>query len=205
MTTLAKCKIVRRLGVNIFTKCEKVFAKKPYPPGQKRKRRRGGGISEFGKELLEKQKLRVLYGLRERQFGKYVEEILEKKGKVEDAPTLLIQKLENRLDNTVFRLGFATTRAQAKQLVSHGFVLVRGKPIDVPSYQVKTGDVVSIKPHKIGKAIFKDIGIKLKKYQPPSWLELDRDKLEGKVSGSPVFSEVAPPVEISSIFEYYSR
>lgn len=127
------------------------------------------------------------------------------RGKVEDASTLLVQKLESRLDNAAFRFGFAATRAQAKQLVSHGYFLVNDTSIDVPSYKVKVGDIIKVKPHKLKKGIFKEIGSKLKKHQPPSWLELDREKLEGKVTGVPRIEEAAPPAEISSIFEYYSR
>lgn len=204
MSIQAKCKIVRRLGTNIFPKCSKVLARKPYPPGQKGKRRRGA-LSEFGKELREKQKLQLLYNLRERQFKKYVMEALRARGRVEDASSILVQKLESRLDNTVFRLGFAVTRAQAKQLVSHGYFLINNISIDVPSYQVKAGDVIKIKPQKVKKGVFKDIGLRLKKYQPPSWLELDKEKLEGKVLGPPNVEEASPPAEISAIFEYYSR
>ena len=150
----SKCKICRRLGVKLFLKGEKCLSpkcpmvKKPYPPGQKRKRR-PIPLSEYGKELREKQKLKNWYNLGERQFKNYVKKVLDMRQKVEDPATLLIKNLETRLDNVIFRLGFATSRPQAKQLVSQALVLVNRKSIDTPSYQVKKGDIISIKPQKI--------------------------------------------------------
>jgi small subunit ribosomal protein S4 len=117
----------------------------------------------------------------------------------------LIQKLEKRLDNVVFRLGFAPSRVQAKQLVSHGHFLVNGKPVNIPSFSLKVGDVVSLKPQKSKKVIFKDLKSKLKKEKVPSWLSLDVEKLEGKIIGEPKIEEVAPPVEVSAVFEFYSK
>jgi len=205
-----KCKICRRLGVKLFLKGEKCVSpkcpmvKRSYPPGQKGKRRRGPP-SEYAKELAEKQKLKNWYNLRERQFKNYVKKVLAERGKVEDASSLLIKMLESRLDNVVFRLGFATSRAQARQLVSHGFFLVNGKPINFPSHQLKKGDVISIKPQKIKKVIFKNLKNLIKKHKVPKWLKLDATKLEGEVIGEPTLEDVMPPVELSSIFEFYSR
>jgi len=180
------------------------MVKKPYPPGQKRKRR-PIPLSEYGKELREKQKLKNWYNLGERQFKNYVKKVLDMRQKVEDPATLLIKNLETRLDNVIFRLGFATSRPQAKQLVSQALVLVNRKSIDTPSYQVKKGDIISIKPQKIKKSIFQNLKNLLKKHKTPSWLKLDVEKLEGKVIAEPSLEEVAPPVEISAIFEFYSR
>ena len=206
----AKCKICRRLGVKLFLKGDRCFSpkcsmvRKAYPPGKKGKRR-VKALSEYGKELREKQKLKNWYNLKERQFRKYVKEVLEKRGKVKDTSASLVKTLESRLDNAIFRLGFANSRVQAKQLVSHGHFLVSGKSIDTPSYQLKKGDVVALKPQKIKKTIFQNLKNLLKKHKTPSWLELDVEKLEGKVIGEPTIEEVAPPVEISAIFEFYSR
>jgi len=180
------------------------MVKRAYPPGQKGKRRKGI-LSEYGKQLGEKQKLKSWYNLGERQFKKYIKEILEKRGRVEDASAEIIKILELRLDNVVFRLGFAVSRARARQLVSHSYFLVNGKSINIPSYQLKKGDVISLKPSKVKKAIFQNLKNLLKKYKTPSWLELNLEKLEGKVIGEPKLEEVTPPVEISAIFEYYSR
>jgi small subunit ribosomal protein S4 len=206
----AKCRICRRLGVKLFLRGEKCFSpkcpmvKRPYPPGLPGKRRKSPP-SEYKKELIEKQKLKYWYGLSERQLKKYVKEALEKRGKVEDVSTLLIQNLEKRLDNVVYRLGFAVSRDQARQLVSHKFFLVNGKPVNIPSFSLKVGDTVSLKPQKLKKAIFKDLKERLKKHQVPSWLSLDPEKFEGKVISEPKVEEVAPPVEVSAVFEFYSR
>ena len=206
----AKCKICRRLGVKLFLKGEKCLSpkcpmvKKAYPPGQKGKRR-VKSLSEYGKELREKQKLKNWYNLKERQFRKYVKEALEKRRKMEDAGTVLIKTLESRLDNVVFRLGFASSRRLAKQLISHRHFLVNDKVINIPSYLVKKGDKIKIRPTSCKKTVFQNLSTLLKKYETPAWLELNIEKLEGKITGKPSLEEVAPPVEISSIFEYYSR
>jgi len=178
--------------------------RRAYPPGQKKKRR-PAPPSEYGKALREKQKLKSWYNLGERQFKNYVKKILEKRGRVEDASSLLIKTLESRLDNIVFRLGFASSRAQAQQLVSYSHFLVNGKSINVPSYLVKKGDIISIKEQKAKKVIFQNLKNLLKKHKTPNWLELDIEKLGGKITGEPNPEEITPPVEISAIFEYYSR
>ncbi len=206
----AKCKICRRLGVKLFLKGEKCLSpkcpmvRKPYPPGQKGKRRTGG-LSEYGKELREKQKLKNWYNLKERQFRKYVKMALETRGKVEDASAFLIRLLESRLDNVVFRLGFAPSRAAAHQLISHRHILVNERTINIPSYSVKKGDVIRVKPSASKKSVFRNLPTILKKHKPPSWLELNAEKLEGKVVNLPNLEEAAPPAEISSVFEFYSK
>lgn len=206
----SKCKICRRQGAKLFLKGEKCLSskcpmvKKPYPPGM-RKKRRPPASSEYGKELKEKQKLKNWYVLTERQLGNYVEEILKKRGRVEDASALLIQKLESRLDNAIFRLGFAPSRSQARQLVSHGHLLVNGRPINTPSYQLKKGDKISLKAASKKKKNLENLAVLLKKQQPPRWLQLDSASLEGVVADLPDSEEALPPAELSSIFEYYSR
>lgn len=206
----AKCKICRRLGEKLFLKGEKCLSpkcpmvRKPYPPGQKGKRRKGG-LSEYARELREKQKLKNWYHLKERQFAKYVRDALSRRGKVEDAGVQLIQTLERRLDNVVFRLGFATSRSQARQLVAHNHFLVNGKSVNIPSFLVKKGDKIKIKPSSVKKAIFKNLPTTLKKHNVPSWLSLDIKNLEGEVKGLPTLEEAVPPVEVSAIFEFYSR
>ncbi len=205
-----KCKICRRAGVKLFLRGERCFSpkcsmvKRPYPPGLKGKRRKPP-LSEYGRQLREKQKLKSIYNLNERQFKGYLEEILAERGKVKDASETLIKILESRLDNVVFRLGFANSRRQARQLVSHGHFLVNGRSTNIPSHRLQKGDVIAVKPTKTKKSLFKNLKNLLKKQKIPSWLELDIEKLEGKVIGEPTLQEVAPPVEISAIFEYYSR
>ena len=206
----AKCKICRRLGVKLFLKGEKcsspkcLMIKKPYPPGQKGKKQLKS-LSEYGKELKEKQKLKNWYSLKEKQFRKYVKEALRARGKVENASAILVQILESRLDNVIFRLGLASSRALARQIVSHGHILVNDRPVNIPSFLVKKGDKISIKPACIKKSIFSKLPSVLKKYKSPSWLELSAEKLEGKVLDAPNIEETGLSVEISSVFEHYSR
>ncbi len=204
------CTICRRLRQKLFLKGEKCISpkcpvvKRPYPPGVKGKRAKGK-FSEYEKELFEKQKMRSFYGISEKQFKNYVKEILKKRGKIEDTALELVKKLEKRLDNVVFRLGFATSRAQARQLVNHGHFLVNGKPVDIPSYQVRKGDVISVREYKKGKPFYKKTSLILKKIQPPSWLKLDKEKFSGEVIGEPSLEEAGVPAEIPSIFEFYAR
>jgi small subunit ribosomal protein S4 len=178
--------------------------RKAYPPGMRGKRRKRS-ITEYGKELKEKQKLRNWYNLRERQFKNYIKEVFKKQGRTENIADLLINKLENRLDNAVFRSGFAPSRLQARQLVSHGHFLVNGKKVNIPSYQVKKGDKITLSQKARQKSVFNNISSILKKHEPPSWIKVNAEKLEGEIIGKPSLEETAPPAEISSIFEFYSR
>lgn len=206
----SNCKICRRFGTKLFLKGDRCFTSKcafvrrPYPPGKKAKRRRGQ-FSEYGKELVEKQRLKNWYNLKESQFKNYVKKVLTKRGKVENAANALIVNLERRLDNVIFRLGFASSRAQAQQMVSHGLFLINGKTIDTPAHAVKKGDIITPRPQKIKKVIFQNAKNLLKKYKTPDWLQLDAEKLEGKVIGEPSLEGAAPPAEVSAIFEFYSR
>ncbi len=205
-----KCKICRRAGAKLFLKGEKCFSvkcpmiKKPYPPGQKRKRR-ASPLSEYGKELREKQKIRNWYNLSETQFKKYVKETLKKRRTTESPAQLLIEKLEKRFDNVIFRLGFAASHPQARQLVSHGHFLINNKPVNIPAHQMKVGDKISIRPNSLKKTAFENQAKIVKKYETPSWLKLNKEKLTGEIVGKPILEEVAPPAEISAIFEFYSR
>jgi len=180
------------------------MVRRPSTPGPKKKRR-GGTPSEYKKSLEEKQTLKKWYGLSERQFKRYVKETLEKMDKVDDVSAELIRRLEKRLDNVIFRLGFAKSRVQARQLVSHGYFLINGKPVNIPSYQVKKDDSVAIKENKKAKGIFKELANELKRKEIPAWLSLNKEKLEAKTIGEPNLDEVKPPAEISLIFEFYSR
>jgi len=205
-----QCKTCRRLGQKLFLKGDRCFSpkcailKRAYAPGPQRKRR-GGNASEYKKSLQEKQTLKKWYGVSERQFKRYVKETLAKMGKVENVSNELIKRLEERLDNVVFRFGFAKSRASARQLVSHGYFLINGKPVNIPSYTFKKGDVLTVKENKKQKGVLKNLAEQLKRQETPVWLTLNKDKLEGKSIGAPNLEEVKPPAEISSIFEFYSR
>jgi len=184
--------------------------KTPQRPGQdmmapvQRRKKRQGATSEYKKSLQEKQTLKRLYGMTERQFKRYVKETLEKVG-TENMSDSLIRRLEKRLDNVVFRLAFAKSRPHARQLVSHAYFLVNGKSVNIASFQVQKGDVISLKDTKKKKTLFNDLSERLKKAQVSSWLTLDAGKLEGKVVGEPNMATATPPVEMSLIFEFYSR
>lgn len=174
------------------------------PQGDQRRRGRRDSGSGFKKSLQEKQSLKRLYNLSEKQFKKYVTETLEKRHKTENVSDELIKRLEIRLDNVIFRLGFAKTRKQSRQMVSHAYFKVNGRPVNIPSYQVERDDIIEIKEGKKKKLIFKDLSDEMKKVQIPRWLEISKD-LQAKVVADPTLAEVNPPVEISLIFEFYSR
>ena len=180
------------------------MVKRAYAPGPQKKRR-GGAPSEYKKSLNEKQTLKRWYGLSERQFKKYVQETLAKMGKVDDVSAELIRRLEKRLDNVIFRLAFAKTRAQARQLVSQNYFLINGKPVNIPSYELRKDDTVALKENKKAKGVFKELANSIKKHEAPAWLNLNKEKLEAKTIGEPNLEEVKPPAEISLIFEFYSR
>ena len=162
-------------------------------------------VSEYGRQLKEKQNLKRQYNLRERQFSRYIKEAVSESLKGGNSQELFLQSLERRLDSIVFRMGMAQTRNQARQMVSHGHFMVNGRKLTVPSFKVKKGDVISVRPQSAEKTLFQNIKLGLKKYQQPSWLELDKEKMEAKVIGIPSFQEISPSVEVPLIFEFYSR
>ena len=175
--------------------------KKPYAPGIHGKKRRRA-ISEYGAQLIEKQKLSWIYNINERQLKRYFKEASREKGVTGNN---LLKKLETRLDNTVFKLGWAESRGKARQLVGHGHILVNNKRVGIPSFQASKGDVIKIKKNSLNLAPFKDLKTKLKKYKTPNWLSLNKNKLEGKVVSSPEQEDINIPVDIQMIVEYYSR
>lgn len=202
-----QCKRCRRIGEKLFLKGDRCYTpkcaivKRAYPPGIHGKKRRRGS-SEYGKQLLVKQKVRSMYGVLEKQFRKYVDGISGRQG---DKRELLFRKLEKRLDNVIFRLGFAQSRRKARQIVSHGHILVNGKRMNIPSYEVKAKDKISIKEKSQSLPLFADVKEALKKRQIPQWLSLNADKLEAIVISD------APDIEqdilqsLGLIIEFYSR
>ncbi len=174
--------------------------RKAYPPGQHGQTRRRG-LSEYGIQLREKQKVRRIYGLMEKQFRKYFDDASRAKG---DTGNIFISLLESRLDNAVYRFGFAASRNLARQLINHGHFLVNGKKVDIPSYSVKEGDVITIKNKKL--AVFDNLENTLKNYQFPAWLIIDDlKKMEGKVLSAPARQEIDLAADTQLIVEYYSR
>jgi small subunit ribosomal protein S4 len=173
--------------------------------GGQQRRKRQQKASEYKKSLVEKQTLKQWYGLSERQFKKYVKGALAKMGKVDDVSAELIRNLERRLDNVVFRMGLAKTRAQARQLVTHGYFQVNGKRVNIPSYSVLKDDVVALKETKKKKGIVKTNEEMAKKNVAHAWLAVDSAKMQATAVGEPTLDEVKPPAQISLIFEFYSR
>lgn len=160
--------------------------RKPYPPGilgKGKGKKPRKGLSEYGIQLKERQKIKLTYGIRQRQYENYLDEASKKKGA--DPTTQLFELLESRLDNVVFRIGFSGSRSGARQMVSHGHIIVNGRKMNISSLSLKKGDKVSIRPQSADKGILKDIDIKLKKYNPPSWLNVDKEKKEGEIVGRP--------------------
>ncbi len=205
-----KCKICRRLGVKLFLKGERCYGqkceivKRNYPPGI-RSKKRNRKISGYGRELAEKQKLRRWYNISERQFKKYVKETLAKGSRSGNAGDLLMKKLESRLDNTVYRFGFASSRFEARQLVNHGHFMVNKRKVDIPSYEIKKNDEIEIRAESRKKKKFEEIKTLIKNYKVPQWLSLDKEKMKGKVLDLPSEEDANVPVETSVIFEFYSK
>lgn len=196
----------RALGTKLFVKpyrCNSpkcAMVRHPQKPGIHGGARRRGQLSEFGQQLKEKQKIRFTYGIRER----YLENIFKKALKNPAATgEMLVNLLERRLDNVVFRLGFAPSRSVGRHLVSHGHILVNGRKTTVPSFQAKVNDVVSVRPQSKENFSFKELPAALKKYEPPVWLSVDADKLEGKVVSLPKDFEIS--FDVNLVVDYYSK
>ncbi len=193
-----KWKISRRLGFSILETGEEL-KKRPYAPGQHGNSRRKK-ISEYGKQLQEKQKVRYMYGLNERQFRKL---FLRAKKSKEVKGTALLILLESRLDNIVYRIGITRTRSSSRQLVNHGHILVDGKKVDIPSYSVKPGQKISLKEKSRN---FKFIKESLDLIQTiPAYVEFDKTKLEGTYVRHPERNELSSEIEENLIIEYYNR
>ena len=198
------CKLCRREKTKLFLKgsrCEGpkcAVEKRPYPPGEHGR----GRIKESGylMQLREKQKARRIYGVLETQFRNYYEEAARRKGITGE---VLLQLLETRLDNVVYRLGFAASRAQARQLVRHGHFHVNGRRVNIPSYQVRPDDVVTIAPNSAAQQVVRDATDLTASVAP--WLQADHDNLSGKVLKWPERSEIDTPVQEQLIVELYSK
>jgi small subunit ribosomal protein S4 len=204
----SKCKLCRRAGEKLFLKGDRCLSPKcaivrrPYAPGIHGHNPSRGG-SEYGKQLAMKQKIKRLYGVMERQFRHHFDEVKNVPGVTGDQ---LISRLERRLDNVIYRLGFAPSRATARQLVSHKMFELNGKRMNIPSVELNVGDVIVLKATKKEKSYFKNLLETLKnKKDVPHWLELDADKLTGKVVALPNREDVGVQVDAQMVVEYYSK
>ena len=202
------CRLCRREGVKLFLKGERCYTSKcamerrPYPPGMHGQERRRTKLSDYGIRLREKQKLRRIYGVMERQFRRYFDMATRAKGMTGRE---LLTLLERRLDNVVYRLGFASSRAQARQLVRHGHFTVNGRKVDIPSYLVKPGDVIAVREESKKKAYFKNLAEEMEQVSVPSWLSLDPMTLSGRVLELPKREDIDVPVNEQLVVEFYSR
>lgn len=202
----ASCRICRREGGKLFLKGDRCYTEKcaverrKYPPGQ-----HGQGyrkLSDYGVQLREKQKVRKMYGLLERQFRRYFYEAERREGITGE---ILLQLVESRLDNIVYRMGFAPNRRRARQLISHGHIVVNGKEINLPSYQVKEGDWVSVKDSSRDMPEIIDSLSKIEHRGIPAWVEVDSVNHTGKVLRIPSRDEIQLPVQEQLIVELYSK
>jgi len=201
MINKPKYKTARRLGANIFDKTQtQKFATKE---AQRKVEKRSRPKSDFGLQMLEKQKAKATYGVSERMFAKYVKSILDKAGA--NSPADLILILESRLDNVIYRLGLTASRQASRQMVSHGHIMVNGVKVTIPSYRVSVGDKISIRERSNKKGIFTNIDEKLKTHVYPSWLAFDITKKEAKVQGAPKLTSLENSFDPTAILNFYSR
>lgn len=194
-------KICKRLGSGVFQKCQTQKFETSKSRGGKQQRRRRQ--SNYGAQLEEKQKVRYSYGIKEGQFRRYIDDAVsqQKKRPVNE----LYQNLETRLDNVVFRAGFAKSRQMARQLVVHGHIFVDEKRIDVPSYTVQTGDKVHVREQSKTKEPFRLAEEGYEGYQAPGWLSVNRDELSAEIQAAPAFDPTTEIFDLTSVIEFYSR
>lgn len=200
------CRLCRREGEKLFLKGQRClsercsFSRRSYAPGEHGQGRKK--VSEYGSQLREKQKLRRIYGILEAQFARYFSEAERKKGITGE---ILLQILETRLDNVVYRLRLASSRREARQLVRHGFFLVNGRKVNIPSYQVKPGEVIQLKEGAINSPLLKSIIETNNGQNIPEWLDLDTNSWSARVLAIPSREQIDVPVQEHLIVELYSR
>jgi small subunit ribosomal protein S4 len=200
------CRICRRLAEKLYLKGEKCYSprcsieRRPFAPGQRSMRRRK--VSDRGLQLREKQKARSTYGLLERQFRRYYSEAVRRKGITGEN---LLRILEMRLDNVVYRLGFADSRKQARQLVLHGHISINGRKADIPSHVIKVNDVIGWTARGEKSEIFKVVREQVTDRSLPSWLSLDSEQMTGMVLSPPSMEDIGAKFDPATVVEYYSR
>lgn len=200
------CRLCRREGSKLFLKGDRcytdkcAFERRKYPPGQHGTKR--AKISDYGLQLREKQKLKRIYGVLEKQFRRYFEEAQRKKGVTGE---LLIQFLERRLDNVVYRMGFGSSRDQARQLVNHGHIMVNGRVVDIPSYRVKPADVIEVKPESRKIPFIAENISKAQQRGIVEWIQVEPEAFKGTFVRVPERHEVPVEVEEHLIVELYSK
>lgn len=205
-----KCKKCRRAGEKLFLKGERCFTpkcameRKPYPPGMlMADRKHRSNVTEFGMQMRNKQKARNTYRVSEKQFSGYVKEATTKKGIT--PAEFLYEALESRLDNVVFRAGFANARALARQMVAHGHITVNGRKNTIPSRRLNAGDVIGVREGSKGSKLFETLGEKFKTVKVPTWIKIDADKHTATIQGKPKLEPGEASFNLTSVVEFYSR
>jgi small subunit ribosomal protein S4 len=200
MISKPKFKICRRLGPGVYDKCQTgKFSSATGALGPNA--RRPKALSEYGTQLIEKQKVRMSYGISEKQLSNYVKKASHIKGA--GTAEKFYEELESRLDNVIYRFGIAPSRRAARQMVSHGHFVVNGHKVTIPSFTVTPGDVVQVREGSKGSKLFTDLANKLKDYTLPAWLSFDVNKVEGKVLAKP--KNVETFLDLNAVLEFYSR
>ncbi|MBI2120956.1 MAG: 30S ribosomal protein S4 [Parcubacteria group bacterium] len=207
--TDSKCKICRRAGEKLFLKGDRCFTpkcafeRKPYAPGKRdSERKHRSTVTEFGLQLREKQKVRNVYRVSEKQFANYVKRASALPGNPSEN---LFEGLERRLDSIVYRLGFAKSRSESRQIVAHGHILVNGRRVTVPSYNVNVGDILAVRSGSLANGFFAHIAEKTAKAAIPLWINFDAKKNEAEVRGKPVLDKGSSEYNLTSVIEFYSR
>jgi len=201
------CRLCRREAMKLFLKGERCYTekcaieKRNFPPGQHTKPRRQKLLG-YGLQLREKQKVKRIYGVLENQFRRYFELAERQRGITGET---LLQLLERRFDNVIYRLGLATSRSQARQMVRHGHFLINGRKVDVPSYSLRAGDIVTVRATSAKNASIQHAIEEVKGRGIPPWLEFDADKLSGRVASLPTREQINLPVQEQLIVELYSK
>jgi small subunit ribosomal protein S4 len=197
-------KVSRRLNIGITPKGQRILSRRPFPPGQHGPNARRRKISEYGQQLVEKQKARYMYGMLEKQFRRTFERAKRQPG---ETGGNLFSLLERRLDNVVYRMGLATTRAQARQLVNHGHITVNGTKTDIASFTVKVGEVIAVRPTSRKLTYFENMALAGggNTSQVPQWLVTDSRELSARIVSLPTREDAEPNIRAQLIVEYYNR
>ncbi len=204
----AKCKLCRREGTRLYLKGERCYGDRcameshAYPPGEHGQGRRPRKETQYGTQLREKQKARRIYGVMERQFRNYFKKAARRQGVTGE---ILLQLLETRLDNAIYRLGFAPSRAAARQLIGHRHFQVNGRIMDIASYSLKPGDVIEVRPKSKKVAAIKDTFENRRRTEDQPWLEVDEKAMKGRVLQLPARDQIPVPVQEQLIVELYSK
>jgi small subunit ribosomal protein S4 len=199
-----KYKIAKRLGAPIFEKTQtpKFEQSLQRSQGNQRRGRRPNQMSDYKRQLIEKQKMRFTYGISEKQLRKYVNEAVEKSNQ---PVALLMDRLESRLDNVIYRMGLAKTRQMSRQMASHGHFCVNGKRMTIPSHKVKVGDVISVREGSRQSVLFIGLNESYEAASVPTWVTFDLKKMEGTMKAAPVYTPAETLFDPEQVMEYYSR